>query len=442
MVKRRFHVVPAQCFLWLSMQALAVRAAGETKLILDDMSQYFDGKDYSADRYQELVDCLNRWGDQGLVEAQDAAWKAFYDYYLSADTTWGTFNSSYLETKLNKTALFGSGLRTYEVQEKCNFASNVAYYRSAIRVCDYPDWGIPEDYQDALMKTFATLAAGSGWFHGSVTEIGRQFDGWLVAITVNNAYQIAIRSIETSSRILLTVSDDLEPTPITELANNVAYMAINKDVSEWVDFLREQQVVRGYTKTAVALAAFSCSALAPFFLCECLIGTLAPQLLNEDETEFFTNQYLPELKELAKTESFPISLFRGTPLLVKLLGVLVGLLWAFAFQEDTIPTPCLEGTIFNTTLLGALKSPLVDFVAKQLTQVDNTDPTGLFAEKPYPGAKFCNRDSPHALWHQLGADSLVELYAVADEVDQTLQKRKKASRRLRGDITVMAHQVT
>ena len=28
------------------------------------------------------------------------------------------------------------------IYEPCNYVSNVAYYHSALRVCDYPDWSI------------------------------------------------------------------------------------------------------------------------------------------------------------------------------------------------------------------------------------------------------------------------------------------------------------
>ena len=43
----------------------------------------------------------------------------------------------------------------------------------------------------------------------------------------------------------------------------------------------------------------------------------------------------------------------------------------------------------------------------------------------YPGAPFCNIDSPHALWHQLVADAVFDLTVVADRIDHTLQQRKK-----------------
>jgi hypothetical protein len=42
----------------------------------------------------------------------------------------------------NKSAEFGSDKMT--IYEPCNYVSNVAYYRSATRICDYPDWSSNE----------------------------------------------------------------------------------------------------------------------------------------------------------------------------------------------------------------------------------------------------------------------------------------------------------
>ena len=32
------------------------------------------------------------------------------------------------------------------IYEPCNYASNIAFYHSATRICDYPNWSIDEDY--------------------------------------------------------------------------------------------------------------------------------------------------------------------------------------------------------------------------------------------------------------------------------------------------------
>jgi hypothetical protein len=70
-----------------------ILAKGETKLMLDDMSQFFEGTSYPSTLYEELAGCMQQWGVQRMEESQDAAWQAFYDFYLAGGAggdAWGT----------------------------------------------------------------------------------------------------------------------------------------------------------------------------------------------------------------------------------------------------------------------------------------------------------------------------------------------------------------
>lgn len=45
----------------------------------------------------------------------------------------------------NNPGMFGnesSTLGSYLIYERCNYVSNVAFYRSVTRICDYPNWSI------------------------------------------------------------------------------------------------------------------------------------------------------------------------------------------------------------------------------------------------------------------------------------------------------------
>jgi len=68
------------------------------------------------------------------------------------------------------------------IYEGCNYVSNVAFYHSATRVCDYPDWSLDERYQNAIKRGFFTLGFGSAMWHGSHTYVGYAFDNRLMAI--------------------------------------------------------------------------------------------------------------------------------------------------------------------------------------------------------------------------------------------------------------------
>ncbi|CAB9528077.1 expressed unknown protein (Partial), partial [Seminavis robusta] len=133
MTRRRYF--PLLLIYALSLLIPPSGAIHETRIMLDDISQYFEGKNYPSQRWERLLQCFHKWNDTDLILAQDASFAAFYNAWLvggaGIDDPWGG-GGRYHESVQNKTAIMGSGFRTYQIQEKCNYASNVAYYSSAI----------------------------------------------------------------------------------------------------------------------------------------------------------------------------------------------------------------------------------------------------------------------------------------------------------------------
>jgi hypothetical protein len=426
----------------LTLFLLPVRtlAKGETKLMLDDMSQFFEGTDYPSSLYDELSACMRQWGVQRLEEAQDVSWKQFYDAYVRGGPDryppdpWGGYKDEFMESKNNRTAIFGTKGRTYEVVEKCNYVSNVALYRAAVRVCKYEKWTIPVEDRIAMMQSFVTSGTASHWFHGSMTNIGAHYDGIMLKQLITNAYRIAIRSTGTNSTILLTVSDYLPLEPISVTASQLAYTPLNiQNIFDWWDYLAAVPIVQSFNILLVALLTIACAAVSPFFICECFVRDIvAPAFItNATEADFFKNKYIPELKILIEDEGFQLYPWEGIPILIKFAGVVSALLWALTFQEVSLPTPCLVGDFFNVTRLGAMKSPFVNVFSYFLHGVENTDRHRLFDDRtshPYPGSKFCNTNSPHALFHERIADAVFELYVVVDEMEQVFKRRNKRRR--------------
>ena len=74
------------------------------------------------------------------------------------------------------------GVEKMLIYEDCKYVSNVAYYHSATRMCDYPDWSIDNDHQKALKRAFNTHAMGSAMWHGSHTYVGYSFDNNIIAV--------------------------------------------------------------------------------------------------------------------------------------------------------------------------------------------------------------------------------------------------------------------
>jgi hypothetical protein len=69
--------------------------------------------------------------------------------------------------------------------EPCNYASNVAYFHSAVKICNYPDWAentIKAGYVTSLKRTFSMVGSGSAFMHGSQTYVGGRFDNSNIAL--------------------------------------------------------------------------------------------------------------------------------------------------------------------------------------------------------------------------------------------------------------------
>ena len=425
--------------------------------MLDDMARFFgDSNGYPQDRYQQLLACFDKWEEPyqsptytnaTILKAQDASWRAFLDMYetggVDGTTQWDPKDRNYqwIESIENKSGYFGgdiySGNRKYMIVERCNYVSNVAMYHSTIRICEYDDqWSISPELQATVMKSFATLAVSSAFFHGSMSYLGGQWDGKMVGVTIFNAYTILIRSVETDSLIFKTlINTTTEPIDIIDVTNKATYFPLDDTLSlgDWWGYLETLPTKTiDYEKGGVAIVAFALSVVFPWCIAETIINLITPSVLEEKEADFIKNEYIPELKTVADQEGYPIPIWRGLPLLKQIIGVLSGIVYATLFQETVIPLPCMSGPIFNTTRLGAWKTPMVNFVLELFTGNTNPIQNAYNGEEEYPGAKFCNRDSPHALWHQLSADALVDLFVAVDYGSSVLldlkeKKQQKAS---------------
>jgi hypothetical protein len=84
------------------------------------------------------------------------------------------------------------GKEKMEIYEPCNYASNVGYFHASTRICDYPDFSIEPDNQNALKQAFTTLTMGSAFWHGSQTYVGSSFDNNVIAVIAFLAHQASV----------------------------------------------------------------------------------------------------------------------------------------------------------------------------------------------------------------------------------------------------------
>lgn len=204
------------------------------------MQVFFAGSgEYDPVYFAKLQTCLGKFNDTTTINSQDSAWEGMGDYFKSNGTAHDYMNQTdywggcvpgngtrcpvgnYEEYLANKAGgMFGADKMV--VYEPCNYASNVAYYHAATRICDYPDFVIDADNQNAIKKAFATLAMGSAFWHGSHTYDGYSFDNNMIAVISYVAHQYSVASLPKSS--ILT---ELSATPRSKSAIAVTDDLVN-----------------------------------------------------------------------------------------------------------------------------------------------------------------------------------------------------------------------
>lgn len=167
---------------------------------LDLMQTHFDVKPSKFDQqyYDKILKCMGKYDDNLLVKSQDNAWKKFKELYYQNGIKkldngfpdeWGNEIMSrdvvgfqqLKEQAKNATSSLRFG--DMVVYEPCNYASNIAYFHSMTRLCDYQYWDqSDEEYLVQIKRMFATMAFGSSLFHASSTHLGDLIDNYVIAI--------------------------------------------------------------------------------------------------------------------------------------------------------------------------------------------------------------------------------------------------------------------
>ena len=62
------------------------------------------------------------------------------------------------------------------IWEPCNYVSNLAYDRLVVEICRQQDWTLSEYDVRKIAEAFAIVTFGSGFFHGSETNLGKVQD--------------------------------------------------------------------------------------------------------------------------------------------------------------------------------------------------------------------------------------------------------------------------
>ena len=184
----------AIAFLKTTEGSVAYPLPSRMTQMLDDMQHYYDGPDsrYNRKFLTKLKQCFLEFDDDTLLPSQEIAWDKIHGYWLSNGSEhnsmgrrdiWDDGRGEKHDPRIMRRTPGYFGDDKMLIYQPCNYVSNMAFYHSVTRICDYGDsWNFDTEYVRALKRSFAELAMGSAFKHGSDTGAGGKFDTMMISV--------------------------------------------------------------------------------------------------------------------------------------------------------------------------------------------------------------------------------------------------------------------
>lgn len=418
--------------------------------ITKDMQNVFCAKDNSDEEdsdsyyFSEFLgdlktNCLPKWNDSILDQALDGHYTAIINYYqtnpvesdpwincILNSTDSRCYNGGYMESDSERWTVFGEATeREIVVMEPCNYVSNLAFLYSSFRVCEHEWLGRKDNntlvlpFKKAIKRSFTILSAGSSFMHASHTSVGGKLDNFMIQATAFLAYEYTVSSLgwaedTGSSNMIRCFNETFTCANSITIVDEVTSLPFDVSLENWYDTLVDlEEQIPPYSLVFAGILTIGAYLLFPTNVAEGLVALLADLLLASDPEilVFLQDVYIPEI--LAASSKVQISNLNKSRLGAKFVGVSAKLLYAFLWQENTLPF------VPSTSVLtvGHLASPLFNFLATIATGYHDSRSPNI----RYPGFRECNRWSPHSLWHQQAAEGLVELVMLCDEIVSVIE---------------------
>jgi len=429
-------------FLFISFQASLSAGNTYTQNIMDDMSiQLGSTENYDPEFVIDLRACMAKWGDDSLEIAVDAQWEGIVSYYQDPNSRDPWVNcidhpnhercrsSQYEEGQSEKAEVFGSGtIREMVIEEPCNYASNIAYYRGALRICEYDQWSGGESNiatRNALKRSFMALGSGSAFMHGSQTKLGRAFDVVPIAAIAYTSYESLITAIGGYENTFLRCLGKSHCATAEEVARRTAFLSLNHDVGKWEQELKN---IKGsfpakYDQTFAAIIVIAAYISFPDVIADLVLDNLRDAFDGSSFMTFLFDEFLPEVKPLIDEVYLGVLEFmEQSDLASRFIGSLGKLGYAFLFQEEFLDLDLTDKNLMR----GTSSAFIVNGFADLMTGGDGfpfPDNFGL-----YPGSENCNPKSSHALWHQQSAEGLSDLNLMVDYIVSVIEKNKASQK--------------
>jgi len=418
------------------LAALVATAIGRPADEKDELFQFFNGiqefmtgEKFTDNKfYNSLVQCLKKT-DEKLYTSVNHQWSGLKEYAQTGGSNADTWHKCDDNTKPNK--IWFERNCTVEkygnmpVWEPCNYASNIAYYHTVIEHCAKETWSMSSASVNTIIKSYASLGAGSSFMHMSETRVGGISDVRVNDLIGYIAFHEAMSGLKANGSILHELSETNRVTPVDKVVDDLMMMYINKPADQWGPGLSNADI-----------------ASLPLSMCGFFSGALS-MVLPDDITEIVVGGLLelfhaftdrPELKEICVDKFLPAIRdatkdFRPLPLEDRvnfgrnLVGTAVKLLYAFVWQEQVITDDIVFKPQVN--LIGAYLQPMLNnFVTENIETFKYSDPEFGSGKNFFAGQATCNKWDPHSKWHLQTAIALTDFIFLADEMHQLFAKHQ------------------
>ena len=184
-----------------------------------------------------------------------------------------------------------------------------------------------------------------------------------------------------------TVLRELSLTPLnktsTQVVDEIVEMFIDKPVPYWAKVMDKGAFQHNYFAIFAAFTTTILGIALPWDLVEVIIPFLANLLVAGTSADFIINHYMPEFHKALTAADLKISIETKIELLIKGVGSLMKIMFAFLFQEQFLSFPILKKHLVIE--LGGLIMPNWNHLANYVTGFAETDAAVKSSTNVYPG---------------------------------------------------------
>lgn len=410
------------CYIFNTVKGTATESI--LKRVLDSIAISFGEGSFNFETLNAWMLTMART-DKHLLESQENGWKEMIKYQSSQSDRWGDNPSNYTERdEVVLENVIDQSPTSLQVFERCNFASNFAYYNLMHQV-HFLVW-MPPRSKRALVQASAALTLGSSFFHGSHTQLGQLMDNLMIKIIAYTLYEAYINALNlptTTPKLVLQLKAAGRPMTGIELAQDITDMLRLAPSDTWMDHVKSLDVPKYESTFGAFILAMDAHAKTGDFG-NWKNGVLLQILPVEEEDKDFLREFDREVRKALEDRT---TYLIEEPDSVNRMTTGLKLMLAFIFQENI---PVLNG--LQPLIKGIGLSGLNDYLdsINTLPKLNSSLPlTDSASSGSYPGEAKCS--SAHAQWHSQSAQGLLDLFKLVDElVRKQVERKDKLSRQL------------